>query len=516
MAPAVVNERNEEQRAPLSGTSLAGNTHVRRFAGACEAGLSTVLHTGRKWAAARATPWLALAAATALSMLPLRFEAESRLMFEVGAQPPAAIVNGMAQLIGSRELAQEAIRRLSAEDVSRLASNALVPLFPTSAPSDADEAARNLRTSLSATPTQGGRGLDITVQAPSPALAQRVADAYINAVLELDSTIRAQASAQHHLPLPTMRRETMASSSWMPELPSPLILLLLAFGGGALAFARHRRARMEPVVHGFVDPDDLPREVNTPRRVIWVDNGAGEGVPLDAAVARIETRLPATEGAQTMGSLSLFTAHGDVHEAGHCALQFARQRAESADVVMVFVEDVPSLAEVIALPPCNEGLHDVLAEQADFTQVIHRDVKSRAHVIRAGLPQSMPLSAGQERRLCTLLDVLRQAYEHVVVFMPEIGDIPAPMQALNPVTLCVLGAQMPAISAVEQCEALTARHLSPVVIVRLATESEEESPVMDGLPLPSLDVISGGRPGLPALVTHYGPGWPYPDLVRAA
>ncbi len=515
MAPTVATRRTK--RLSLSGLAFAGSPYVRRLAGSCQTGTEALLHMAHMWASARATPWVALGLAATLSMLPLRFEAESRLMFEVGTQPPAAIVNGMAQLIGSRELAQDVVQRLNAEDVAKLASGSLFPFPVAPAQTDTAEAARKLRTSLTVEPVQGGRGLDIMVMGPTPGLSVRVAEAYMNAILELDSQTRAQASALHHMPLPAMRREGTATGSMIPDLPSPVILMLLAFGAGAVVIARRRQARMEPEVRGFVDPDELPREVNLPRRVIWVeDSASGEGLPLETAITRLEARLPCAENPQETGRIYLFSSQDHADETGRCALQFSRRLAERADVVAVFLADVATVADAFNNTAATEGLHDVLGGKADFTDVIRRDPKSRADIIRAGRAFTGPLSSGQERHLGTLLNVLQQAYEHVVVFAPNMDELPATVAKLEPAATCIVAAESPATAAVGDCDTLAALGLSPVVVMRLAIGPDMEKKAEDGLPLPTLDAVQRSHVALPAPCAHYGPGWPYPELVRAA
>lgn len=522
MAPTVATRR-ARLRATFginpAGIPLAGHPFVRRVFGkaydACQTGLRTLLRTGLQWAGARWTPWIALGLAAAFSMLPPRFAGEAHLMFEVGTQPPAAIVNGTAQLLASRELASDAIRRLPAEDVARLAANGLFNISPTPSQSDAAEAARNLRAALHVAPILGGRGLEITLTAPSPALAARAADAYVTAMLELDSAAREDALDLHHMPLPPVRRDAPATSTWMPELPSPLNLLLLALATGALLFLRRRRAP-EPELHGVVDRHNLPQELHLPSRVTWVDDSTEGGLPLATAIQRLRNRLPARDEENDKGRVTLFTSENAANAAAQTALAFARQQAEGAGVILVFLEDTPVTADALDSESSLLGLHELLCGKADFIDATSRDPKSRAHVIRAGHFLDEQMLSTHNRHLCTLLDVMCQAYEEVVVLAPSFARLPTSLARLNPVTICVQDAAEPSSTGVESCAALIARKYDHIAILRLAQEHEKQDGGDERLPLPSLDATTRQRTALPALAPSEGPGWPFPELVRAA
>lgn len=518
MAPTVATRR-ARLRATIAGLPLAGNPSVRRFFGkvsdTCQTGLKTLLRIGLQWAGARWTPWVALGLAAAFSMLPPRFAGEARLMFEVGAQPPAAIVNGTAQLLASRELASEAIRRLSAQDVARLAASGMFDFSPAPAQTDAADAARNLRAAMHVEPIQGGRGLEITLTASSPALAARAADAYVTAMLELDSAARARAVELHHMPLPPVRRDAQATSTWMPELPSPLTLLLLALATGTLVFIRRQRSP-EPELHGIVDRNELPQELHLPSRVTWVDDSMESGLPLATAVQRLQARLPIRQDGAEKGRLTLFTAENDADAAARTALAFARQQAEGAGVVIVFLEDTPITADALDSESSLLGLHDLLCGKADFIDATSRDPKSRAHVIRAGHFLDEQMLSTHDRHLCTLLDVMSQAYEEVVVLAPSFSRLPSRLARLKPVTICVQDAAAPPTTGVESCAALAALNYSQLAILRLAQDESGAESDDDRLPLPSLDATARQRTALPALAPSQGPGWPFPELVRAA
>ena len=518
MAPTVATRR-AKLRATLSGLPLAGSPSVRHFFGrvsdACHTGLKTLMRIGLHWAGARSTPWIALGLAAAFSMFPLRYAGEARLMFEVGAQPPAAIVNGTAQLLASRELAHDAIRRLSKQDVARLASSSLFNISPTPTPTDTAEAVRNLRATLHVEPIQGGRGLEISLAAANPGLAARAADAYVTAMLELDSAARVRAVEQHHMPLPPVRRDAPATSTWMPELPSLLTLLLLTLSAGTLVFIRRQRSP-EPEFQGVVDARELPQELHLPSSVSWIDDSTQKGLPLASAIQRLRVHLPLQAEGSGKGRLTLFTTEHDADAAAQTALAFARHQAEGTGVIIVFLEDTPSTADALDSESSLLGLHDLLCGKADFVAATSRDPKSRAHVIRAGHFLDAQMLFTHDRHLCTLLDVMCQAYDEVVVFASSFDRLPPRLARLNPVTICVQDADAPPTTGVESCATLAARNYAQIAILRLAQEQTGKDGGGDRLPVPTLDVTARQRTALPALAPSEGPGWPFPELVRAA
>lgn len=216
--------------------------------------------------------WIAFALVALASFLPLRFSASTTLAFEVGAQPPAAAVRGVAQMLGSRELAYDAVRQLPQEDVRRIAGAGLTGLMglaraATEGRSESVSAAWRLMESLEVTPVQGGRALRLTVSAPTPRLAVRVADAYVSAFLTLDRTTR-DAQDEPSL-LPAARRGEAARAIFLPEPPGPLAIGLLAAAAALLLIARRTWSRPAEA-EGTVDGAVLPVELNDSHRIAWI------------------------------------------------------------------------------------------------------------------------------------------------------------------------------------------------------------------------------------------------------
>ncbi|MGQ3674553.1 hypothetical protein ACT6QH_03490 [Xanthobacter sp. TB0139] len=467
MAPITATAR-EKTRSPLSGTRRAGEAVLRHISGILLATTAPMVQLGQRLVNARWTPWAALALASALSFLPLRFEGTSQLEFELATQPPAAIVNGTAQLLASRELSMEAVRQLSDADIQHLVSGNLAYFSPARdvSPEERTEAARLLRAALQVEPIQGGRALELTVAAPGPSLSRRAASAYARAMLHLDSETRQRMADGQHMPLPALRAGEPANHSTMPDLPSPLTMLVLALAAGTLVFAQ-RRQNIEPEPQGIVGPDELPREVTGTSRIIWLDEGTGKGLALNSAIHRLEPLLSPAESTTTTGRLALFTSDDEALEAGRSALSFARHMAESASVVTVFLEEIAEGAE--APGATAPGVRELLNGQANLATAISRDTESPAHIIRAGNPASSGNPPGYARRLAHLLDVLRQVYEIVVVCAPTISTLTqAPRLAgLKPLTVCVQGANEPATAAVESFDALCDMRFHRIAILRL-------------------------------------------------
>ncbi len=424
---------------------------------------------------------LALAAMALASALPLRFTATADIAFDTATQPPAATVRGIAQVLGSRELARDALGRLNPSEVARLASEGL---FPAAAgpdlPALTEQAARRVAQDVSIAPVNGGRGFDIAVSAPSPALAARLADAYVAAALDLEA--RPPAAA-----LPGLSRGAPAAAPAVPDMPGPLPFTLLAAATATFLLGR-RRQRREPLPQGLLDRSALPRQLDTPHRITWLDGPATRGLELDAAVEKLmphATTWP--EGpAQARGRLVYVTSDSLPDAASRCARALARRLGDDAGVVLVVLDRATDSADLIDLgcEAGDPGVRELLLGRAGFGEALHRDPHSRAHVIPPGhLPpgwtsvtgSEVEAAAGETARLSTLLDALRQTYDYVVVANPPLAADEA-LCSCGPLMVCLTADTAPATAAVESFDALAAMRFPRIVMLRFATGDAAEEP----------------------------------------
>lgn len=417
----------------------------------------------------------ALATLALVSALPLHFTSTAALSFDVGTQPPAATVRGIAQVLGSRELARDALEKLGPGEVARLASDSL---FPAAAGSDlatlTGQAARRVVQNVAIAPVNGGRGYDISVTAPSPALAARLADAYVSAALDLET--RPSPTAE----LPRLSRGTGAVAPLAPDVPGPLPFTLLAAAAATFLLGR-RQQRREPLPQGILEREALPRQLDTPHRITWLDGPAAQGLTLDAAVDQL---LPhATTWAEgptrVRGRLICITSDGLPSAAGGCARALARRLSDDAGVVLVVLDQSIAQADLIDLGCEAEdpGIRELILGRARFGETVHRDPHSRAHVIPPGhLPPGWTSVTGDgsadstsAERLAAVLHALRETYDYVVVANPPLEAEDSPFAGSDPLVVCLTADTAPRTAAVESFDALAAMRLSRIVMLRFAT-----------------------------------------------
>lgn len=448
--------------------------------------------------------WAGLAVAALMALFPLRFTAATTVEFAVGVQPPAVLVRGMEQLIGSRELAYDTLQKLDAEDVARLAAGgaATVPGSERDARSGAARAAWRLMDNLDVRPLNGGRTLEISVAAPTSALAARVANAYVTALLDLQATAQARGPAglanrelqredAGGLALPALSRGPAARLPVLPDPPRPLWLALLAMGTVTLLLSRTRWPRRATPT-GPVDGAVLPIELTGSPKVEWLDAGEEEGLSEDEAVARLSALLPPPA---RLGQVVLLTSDDLQGPSARCAVDLARRLSDDARVALVALDGTaPDLGALVS-DPRAPGVSELLFGVAGFGETIHRDLCSRAHIIPPGRDARGGPSVVGADRLALILGALRQTYDYVVVAAPSLAGSRGAQRlvALDPLLVHIHGDGMPATAAVESFDALVARRFPRVVMLCLATGAfvpAEESDADAPAPPPSMGPIA--------------------------
>lgn len=428
-----------------------------------------------------------LATLAVVSALPPRFAATATATFDVGVQPPAAVVRGISQVLASREMARDVVGHLPPADVARLAAGD--SLFPAVAETDArtlaDEAARRVAQAVEIAAQDGGRALDISVSAPTPSLAARLANAYVRAAVDLKAGAHGREGAAS---LPGLSAGPAAESSLLPQVPGPVPLALLIAAGGT--FALGRRRRHEPPRQGRLDPIELPRELDGHHRISWLDGRGDSGLDIDAAVPQLlphARAVPSAAAGRIRGRLVLVTSDGLPAPASACATTLARRLADEAVVVLVVLGHADGELAELGCETSDPGMRELLLGRARFGETLHRDPHSRAHVIPPGhLPPGMtsatgldPASAGP---LAAVLEALRHTYDYVVVANPPLVADDTALPGLDPLVVCLHADSAPATAAVESFDALASMHFSRVVMVRHATgETPADAPATEEL-----------------------------------
>ncbi len=446
-----------------------------------------------------ALAWASFCVAVLLLMFPFRYTSHTELSFDVAAQPTPAAIRGVTQLLTSREMAFDVIRGLGAADAAVLASDGTPFPFFWRAGEGEDaavraRAARTLTRALAVTAQQGGRTLDITVSLANPTLAARVADAYAAALLALDASVRGPGEAARD-PSPAVRLAHAATLVRLPDAPDPGRLLLLALATGLVCLANTRLRARRMVRHGPIDNQVLPREIKGDRRVVWLRSASDAGLGPDEAVDRLADHLQhAGDG------LVVLTSGDQPAHAAACALALARRLSESEDQVVLVALDgaVPQFSELVA-DPRAPGVAELLFGVAGFSEAIHRDAHSRAHIIPPGRDSRGGPSVVNADRLTLIVQSLRQTYGRVVVSAPTLAGTPGAerLAALGPVLVAMHADDGATAGAVETYDALAAKGFTHVVMLPLRPEPEDADggagPNADitRLPIPTLQAQSG-------------------------
>lgn len=414
--------------------------------------------------------WIVFALIALASFLPLRFSATTTIAFEVGTQPPAGAMRGVAQMLGSRELAYDAVRQLSDADVRRISAGGLIGWLGitrvgTEGRSESVAAAWRLMESLDVSPVQGGRALRLTVSAATPGLAVRVADAYVSAFLSLDRDTR--VGQEEPSLLPAARRGEAGRASLVPQPPGPLALGLLSVAAVLLIIA-HRTLNRPAEAEGLVDGAVLPIELNDSHRIAWIGGPEGGGLDGETAVERLVAHLASPTG---NARLILLTSDDLPEASATCAVSLARRLSEEAGVALVALDGSAESLAALVSDPWAPGMSELLFGVAGFGETIHRDARSRAHVIPPGRDVLSGSAVVSAERLALVLEALKRTYDYVVVAAPSLSAARGGrrLAGLDPLVVCLNADDAPPTAAVETFDALADKKFGRVVMLCLST-----------------------------------------------
>ena len=112
------------------------------------------------------------------------------------------------------------------------------------------------------------------------------------------------------------------------------------------------------------------------------------------------------------------------------ALALARLMSRKANVVLVDLSLEPGALAAATVDPSAPGVSDLVSGAATFGQIISRDRMSRVQIVGAG--QVRPESAMlKSPRLALAIDALTQVYDHVILDVGAIDDLPEELAASN-------------------------------------------------------------------------------------
>ncbi|MGE0231259.1 MAG: GumC family protein [Flavobacteriaceae bacterium] len=105
------------------------------------------------------------------------------------------------------------------------------------------------------------------------------------------------------------------------------------------------------------------------------------------------------------------------------ALQLARSYAGGKDRVLLLDSDfgrsgIERHLDLVVGP----GLADLIAGKAQYEEILHRDPKSRLHIIGAGRPQGDPALVAHSPLMDTVLDALAETYSTIVIVSAPVSQ----------------------------------------------------------------------------------------------
>jgi tyrosine-protein kinase Etk/Wzc len=145
-------------------------------------------------------------------------------------------------------------------------------------------------------------------------------------------------------------------------------------------------------------------------------------------------------------------------------LALARLMARDARVVVVDLSASSATLSTVSVDPAAPGLAELMLGEASFSQIITRDLKSRAHFVASGRPGS-DRSLLQSPRLSLAIDALLRVYDHVLLDAGTASDLPAELLTAQARAVVVPDASMAADARTLMCDQLKAVGFSEVTML---------------------------------------------------
>ena len=146
------------------------------------------------------------------------------------------------------------------------------------------------------------------------------------------------------------------------------------------------------------------------------------------------------------------------------ALTLARLIARSAKVIVVDLSATSPTISAVSVDPNAPGLAELMQGEASFTQVITKDLMSRAQLVSSGRPGS-DRTLLQSPRLGLAIDALLNVYDHVLLAAGSAADLPAEILTSQARAVVVPDASMAAEARNLMCEQLKAVGFSEVTML---------------------------------------------------
>lgn len=146
------------------------------------------------------------------------------------------------------------------------------------------------------------------------------------------------------------------------------------------------------------------------------------------------------------------------------ALTIARLIARRARVIVVDLAAASPTISAVSVDPNAPGLVEMMQGEASFTQVITKDLMSRAHLVSSGRPGS-DRTLLQSPRLGLAIDALLKVYDHVLLDAGSASDLPAELLTSQARAVVVPDASMAAEARNLMCDQLKAVGFSDVTML---------------------------------------------------
>jgi succinoglycan biosynthesis transport protein ExoP len=146
------------------------------------------------------------------------------------------------------------------------------------------------------------------------------------------------------------------------------------------------------------------------------------------------------------------------------ALTLARLIARSAKVIVVDLSATSPTLSAVSVDPNAPGLAELMQGEASFTQVITKDLMSRAQLVSSGRPGS-DRTLLQSPRLGLAIDALLRVYDHVLLDAGSAADLPAEILTSQARAVVVPDASMAADARHLMCDQLKAVGFSDVTML---------------------------------------------------
>jgi Mrp family chromosome partitioning ATPase len=223
--------------------------------------------------------------------------------------------------------------------------------------------------------------------------------------------------------------------------------------------------------------DVMPAEIEPRAPATWIGTTSEEAErpvsaedPADVRKRRIATLLEEVRG---LGQGILVVGGVEAGElSGALAVTLARElAAEGKRVLLLDLDRESAPSRALVSDAHAAGLGDLLFGVASFTEVIHRDPGSRAHVIVVGRGVRSTTSLLTAQRLSIVIGALSQTYDFVILAAGKLAELAGAERLARFARAAILVAdEESAAAGPAASDALGAKGFAPVMVLTIDRE----------------------------------------------